>query len=428
MLGAIGMAAGLLSGLLGIGGGILMVPAFSAGSGSRSRRRSHLARVRRHLRDPGHDHPRRAGRHRLDVRDPARDRRDPGRAGRRAVHDRGRRTRCATRSRSRSGSIAVIYAAGEILALAVSSPGRGRTPRRASAGEPAGERVLLARVEAAEHRARGRTAPRAGARTAAAARAARRRRVRAAPTTPPRSRTRRAPRSRGPGRAARARGEVRRGTRRVPRASACSRGGAQRTAARCTRRATRARRRATPTSAGSRSRTRCIDANRKSPERSPVNTRPVRFPPCAAGASPTISTRGARVAEPGHRPRPSTSRRGTTPASRARPPRATRRAAGTHGTPRSARARRDREHGRGTVGILRRVGRYPARRARPAPRQLDGVVGDAPQACEDPKMLGEAARRGGRGDVAARARDPLARGAAAATTSTSSRCSPVTAP
>ena len=36
------------------------------------------------------------------------------------------------------------------------------------------------------------------------------------------------------------------------------------------------------------------EANRKSPLRSPVKIRPVRLPPCAAGASPTISTRGAR--------------------------------------------------------------------------------------------------------------------------------------
>ena len=34
---------------------------------------------------------------------------------------------------------------------------------------------------------------------------------------------------------------------------------------------------------------RCIAANRKSPERSPVNIRPVRLAPCAAGARPTLA-------------------------------------------------------------------------------------------------------------------------------------------
>ena len=66
----------------------------------------------------------------------------------------------------------------------------------------------------------------------------------------------------------------------------------------------RARRRAPPTSAGSPRRHGCSDANRKSPERSPVNIRPVRFPPCAAGARPRINDRGLRIAEPRHRPAP----------------------------------------------------------------------------------------------------------------------------
>src|SRR5690606_33527122 len=41
-----------------------------------------------------------------------------------------------------------------------------------------------------------------------------------------------------------------------------------------------------------------------SPERSPVNIRPVRLPPCAAGASPTISRRASGGAEARHRPAP----------------------------------------------------------------------------------------------------------------------------
>jgi hypothetical protein len=35
------------------------------------------------------------------------------------------------------------------------------------------------------------------------------------------------------------------------------------------------------------------DANSQSPERSPVNMRPVRLAPCAAGASPTMSSRAS---------------------------------------------------------------------------------------------------------------------------------------
>jgi hypothetical protein len=37
----------------------------------------------------------------------------------------------------------------------------------------------------------------------------------------------------------------------------------------------------------------------QSPLRSPVNTRPVRFPPCAAGASPTTAIRASAGPRPG---------------------------------------------------------------------------------------------------------------------------------
>ena len=40
-------------------------------------------------------------------------------------------------------------------------------------------------------------------------------------------------------------------------------------------------------------------AYRKSPDRSPVKTRPVRFPPCAAGASPTMASRARGSPHPG---------------------------------------------------------------------------------------------------------------------------------
>jgi hypothetical protein len=44
--------------------------------------------------------------------------------------------------------------------------------------------------------------------------------------------------------------------------------------------------------------TRCSDANSQSPDESPVNTRPVRLPPLAAGARPTISTDGCSSPQP----------------------------------------------------------------------------------------------------------------------------------
>jgi hypothetical protein len=44
---------------------------------------------------------------------------------------------------------------------------------------------------------------------------------------------------------------------------------------------------------------RCSAANRKSPERSPVKTRPVRLAPCAAGARPSSTTRAPGSPNPG---------------------------------------------------------------------------------------------------------------------------------
>ena len=95
----------------------------------------------------------------------------------------------------------------------------------------------------------------------------------------------------------------------------------------------RDRRRAAPSVGWFAKPVRWSDAKRKSPDRSPVKMRPVRLPPCAAGASPTTSTRALRVTETRHRAGPSTSRRGRRRASRARPPRATRRAADMPDTP-----------------------------------------------------------------------------------------------
>ena len=45
-------------------------------------------------------------------------------------------------------------------------------------------------------------------------------------------------------------------------------------------------------------------ANRKSPDASPVKTRPVRLPPCAAGARPSSRIRASGSPKPGHRPAP----------------------------------------------------------------------------------------------------------------------------
>ena len=44
---------------------------------------------------------------------------------------------------------------------------------------------------------------------------------------------------------------------------------------------------------------RCIAAYNTSPDRSPVKTRPVRLAPLAAGARPTIKTRGRAAPQPG---------------------------------------------------------------------------------------------------------------------------------
>src|SRR5439155_306221 len=53
----------------------------------------------------------------------------------------------------------------------------------------------------------------------------------------------------------------------------------------------------------------CMAVIRKSPEPSPVNTRPVRFAPCAAGARPSTRTRAPGSPKPGNgRPQYSSSR------------------------------------------------------------------------------------------------------------------------
>ena len=118
------------------------------------------------------------------------------------------------------------------------------------------------------------------------------------------------------------------------------------------------------------------DAKSQSPERSPVKTRPVRLPPCAAGREAGDEHRGAAGRRSPGTGRPQyvvVAERG--PLLAVRPARATRRGAGTRGTRRSrGRARASAsafvpEHTRDRTGRVRR-------RARPARREPDRVVGD----------------------------------------------------
>ena len=81
-------------------------------------------------------------------------------------------------------------------------------------------------------------------------------------------------------------------------------GGAQRTAATIRVPTSRWPSPACSLVARSASPTRCREANSQSPDRSPVNTRPVRLPPLAAGARPTTRTRGCPGSPPGDRPSP----------------------------------------------------------------------------------------------------------------------------
>ena len=166
-------------------------------------------------------------------------------------------------------------------------------------GEPAGERVLLRRVvraEEAERRRRGRGAtPWPKARPAGQARPVSRSMARKpsmamlpedehGPQVPSRAPTR-------------ARGT--RGSGRPPRASACWRGRAAGERVRCSSRGAAGRRRGDTDVGWLAKPARWRPANRKSPERSPVKTRPVRLPPWAAGARPTTSSRARGSPKPG---------------------------------------------------------------------------------------------------------------------------------
>ena len=89
------------------------------------------------------------------------------------------------------------------------------------------------------------------------------------------------------------------GMRRAPPGSGGSAAARSARRRRSTRRAAAGRRRARREIGWLAKPARCIAAIRKSPDRSPVNTRPVRLPPCAAGARPRTYTRAAGSPKPG---------------------------------------------------------------------------------------------------------------------------------
>ncbi len=158
-LALIGLAAGLLSGLLGVGGGIVMVPAFAGWVRLPIKEAvgCSLACVGI-LAVPGTDHAPAPRPHRLGVRAAAVHRCDPRRARSARTSRSGRPSEgSGCRSAIVLGAIAVVYAVGEVAALLceLAGPVEDRVGHRL--GQLAGEGVLLARVEAAEdRRTRGR--------------------------------------------------------------------------------------------------------------------------------------------------------------------------------------------------------------------------------------------------------------------------------
>ena len=194
-----------------------------------------------------------------------------------------------------------------------------RAPRRASGlGQPAGEGVLLAGVVAAEQH----HAPIVG----------RQGHLGAVAELGPRPRHRVARRGQGPERPVPAvapqrddHPQVRRQHRDLARAATGAQvsrssvvgllaGGAQRTAATIRAPTSRCPSPACSLVAWVARPTRCRLANSQSPERSPVKTRPVRLPPLAAGASPTMSTARLRRRPSRRSAGPSRAGRRTTPA------------------------------------------------------------------------------------------------------------------
>ena len=164
--------------------------------------------------------------------------------------------------------------------------------------QPAREHVLLRSGGTSRGACTARRAPPRGARTAAAAR----RRVPQLRERPQRrvpAELRRARRPPAPTRAAPARGPGTARRRRARRASACWPAARSGRPPRCRCRSGSGRRRRAGSTADPPARPRCSAAHRKSPDASPVNTRPVRLPPCAAGASPSSRIRASGSPNPG---------------------------------------------------------------------------------------------------------------------------------
>ena len=189
---------------------------------------------------------------------------------------------------------------GSLLTIAVA---RARTRLEHRRRQPAGERVLLARVVRAEERVRPdarlravpepRPRPRTSWPSAASARSAA-----SQPNAPSATTTRTLGQQRELAHQERRAGVA------LLDASACWPAARSGRRPRCRRRSASGRRRRAATSAGWRGPRRGAPRHRKSPDASPVKTRPVRLPPWAAGASPTSRIRASGSPKPGHRPAP----------------------------------------------------------------------------------------------------------------------------
>ena len=162
--------------------------------------------------------------------------------------------------------------------------------------EPARERVLLARVVRAEERVAGQRTPPHRARTAVAVGPGGR--APPAPEARRPTRMRRAPPDPHLGQQRRARGPGTARTCRAPRSSACWPAARSGPPPRCTRRTASVRRRRTARAAGRKTR-RVERPKQEVPRGIAVKTRPVRLPPCAAGASPTSRIRASGSPNPG---------------------------------------------------------------------------------------------------------------------------------
>ena len=186
--------------------------------------------------------------------------------------------------------------------LAVPRPSRGRPEHRL--GEPARERVLLARVVRADHRVAGDARRPRRARTAGRGRASSPVSAAIVRNADSQAIAPSATSTRDPLTGARAPGRDTAGSVPAPRASACSPAARSGRRRRCRRRGGRARHRRVGPVGWFASPTACIAAKRKSPDASPVKTRP--GPVAAVGRRREADEEDprVRVAEPGHRPTP----------------------------------------------------------------------------------------------------------------------------